>query len=148
MAHRSRGTKIAIGTTASDAANDTYKEIKNARVLSGNLGPAWQEADATVLTDSYRKIAKTVADGGSIEIGGLYESSAAPDEGQAALQAAAADDGDAPYNFQITLTSGRLIHLKAKVMSFQVSVGGVQNLVEFRSRLSVQTAFTESASAE
>ena len=67
------------------------------------------------------------------------------DAGQAALKAANDDDTDALYNFEIEFSSGRKKRFKARVMSFTVPIGAVQNLVEFRSKIVIQGAITDIA---
>ena len=146
---RSRGTTISIGTTASVASSDTYTLIEGARAIDGMGGITWSQIDGTILTDTYKKTMKGVADAGVMNIGGPRDSTTgALSAGLAALKAAAEDDSDPDdYNFKIVLASGRLRYVRARVFSFTEQIGNNTNLLEWRASLMLQAAPTEAAPA-
>lgn len=147
---KTRGTIIAIGTTAATASSDTYTTIEGARAIDGLAGINWSQIDATVLSDTYKQTMKGVADAGSLTLGGprMSESSDGLAAGLAALKAAAEHESDPDiYNFKITLANTRIRYIKARVFQFQEQLGNNAALNEWRATLLLQAAPTEAAPA-
>jgi len=145
---RVRGTTFSIGTTAATASTDTYTEIEKCKAVDGTFGQSWSSIDVTTIKDRFAQAMKGVADAGAITVGGpvMQESADGLAAGQAALKAAADDDSDPDiYNFKVVSTSGRILYLKARVMSFTRQFGQNSNVEEFRSQLKLQDIFTEAA---
>lgn len=149
---RTRGVTVHVGTTASDPTSDSYTEIEKCRAIDGLFGRAWGQADVTTLADTFQQSIKTVANGGTITLGGpiLEEagSSGGLAPGQLALQAAATDDSDPDiYNIKFVGSSGRIKYIKARVMSFQRQFGNNSNVEEFRAQVAVMAQYTEADAA-
>lgn len=150
-ASKTEGTKLYIGTTAENAASDTYTQIK--RVISiGEVGPDTGMIDVTALEDYAREKIKGMRDEGDVEI---EFSRVTSDAGQAALKAAAEDGGDLPYNFriefddQITPVTGNKtkIEFKAQVTAFRVAPVQVNGVVKAKARLAISGPATETLAA-
>lgn len=138
-----RDSAFEIGTTAANAATDTYTEIGGAKAVGGNFGLSFAAIDATTLADSYRQEVKGLADAGAIDLAGNYDRT---DPGIVKLAAAAAqDDDDTPFNFRWTAKNGERVIFKARVMSFTPSIGSPTNLYEYRSRLKLTAVHTATA---
>lgn len=150
-----RGTRFYIGgkTSAATPQTDaTWKEIKGAKALGGTLGTSWGTGDATVLTDTYKQSFKTIADAGSMDIGGNYfadGNTANKDPGQAALQAAALDTADDDvYNFKaVQAGNGMITYFVGRVTSFETPFGANTNLREFKSKIMFIQPPAEAAAA-
>lgn len=150
-ASKTEGAKLYIGTTAENGASDTYTQIK--RVTSiGEVGPETSAIDVTALEDYAREKIKGMRDHGDVEI---EISRITSDPGQAALKAAADDDGDLPYNFriefddQITPVTGNKtkIEFKAHVLAFRIAPVQVNGVVKVKSRLAITGETTETLAA-
>lgn len=144
---KSQGVKVYIGTTAADGSTDTYTQIKRVKSI-GEVGAEAQIIDATALEDSAKEKLKGIPDYGEIELGGnrVYT-----DPGQAALEDAAQDTGDVPYNFRIESPNagsggaGVRLSFKAIVGKFRTNPGQVDGLQEFSAMIAVTGGVTESA---
>jgi hypothetical protein len=148
LAKKSQGTKVYIGTTASDEGADTFTEIKEIKQI-GEFGSEASIIDATALADAAKYKLKGTPDNGNVELSG---NRAHTDAGQTALKAAADDVGDDPYNFRIVFSdkvtgggTGTTIKFKAIVTSFKTGVGGVDGLLGFVSQVAVTGLVTEQA---
>ena len=144
----SSGSKLFIGTTASNGASDTYTEIGQITNL-GEFGRQYQEITFDALGSRDTLKFKGNRNDGTIQAD-LGRSPS--DAGQALINAALNSDLD--YNFKVTLndasgTTGSTpttFIMKAKVMSYTTNVGGPSNVVAARVALSIKTSsITETA---
>lgn len=128
----SAGSKLFIGTTAANAATDTYVEVAEVTNIP-EFGRAYQEITHQSLGRRDTQKFKGSYNEGSITLALGRDMSNA---GQAALRAAL--DSDSDYNVKITLndtpstgTSPKptTYLLKAKVMSFTTNPGGPNQIV-------------------
>ena len=144
---KTQGIKVYIGTTAADGATDTYTQIKRCKVL-GELGAEAQVIDATALEDTAKQKLKGIPDYGDIELGG---NRVFTDAGQNALEDAAIDPEDEPYNMRIEVPGAAAAGddvryaFKAIVSKFRTKPGQVDGLVEFSAMAAITGAVTESA---
>lgn len=137
-AEKSQGTRVYIGTTASDESGDTFIEILDVKTI-GELGVESAILDATALRDEGKTKKKGMPDYGNIDIGGQRVQT---DAGQEALRAAAEDDEDDPYNFRIVKRSGYILKFKAVVPKFKDNIGGVDGLIMFAAQLAISGVVT------
>jgi hypothetical protein len=138
---KTAGTTFHIGTTASNAAADTYTQIKGAKAIGGDLGATFQVVDTTDIDDTVKQETKTLMDAGTVDLE-MHEVTG--DGGQGALYAAFLDVGDVPYNFRVSYpapTSDKR-YIKAKVLSWQPMVGGANAVRMIRVRLSMTSVST------
>lgn len=143
---KTQGIRVLIGTKATDGSADTYTQVKRCKVI-GELGAEAPIIDATALEDNAKEKLKGIADNGDVEIGGnrVYT-----DAGQNALEAAAIDNDDTPYNCRIELpgaaAGGATLRyaFKAIVSKFRTKPGQVDGLVEFTAMVAITGAITQS----
>lgn len=149
--HATMGTKVYIGTTAASAATDSYTEIEGCKVLSNSFGINFAQIDVTALADDFKQTIKGLADGGSLQIGGMVKLDPATGElaaGQAALKAAAEDvSDDNIYNLKVERKNGGGYYFKARVFTWQQTEGQNTNTEDFTSNLVQQSLFTPFAAA-
>lgn len=127
----SAGSKIYIGTTASNPTGDSYVEVAEVTNI-GEFGRVYNEINFTSLSDRNVRKYKGSRNDGNIT---LALGRSASDAGQAA--AALALDSDQDYNFKITLNDDTDVTgsvpttfvFKAKVMSYVTNVAGPDNVV-------------------
>ena len=150
-----RGTTFFIGgltSVSAPASETTWTQIKGAKAIGGNIGTTWASTDVTTLTDVYKQEIKTIADAGSIDLGGNYLAdggSNTKDPGQAALQAAALDaDDDDVYNFKaVQAGNGMITYFTGRVMSFETPFGTNANVREYKAKIKLVAALSEAAAA-
>lgn len=148
---KNQGVKVYIGTKAADGTTDTYTQVKRCKMI-GEFGAESSIIDATALEDAAKEKLKGIPDFGNIELGG---NRVFTETGQNALQTAAADTDDDPYNFRILFpgegTGGGTPDLrftfKAIVTKFKENTGQVDALVEFSSTLAVSGAIASASVA-
>jgi len=118
-----KGTVIAIGTTASVMASDTYTTIGETLSFDGPGGSA-SVIDVTHLASTAREKRKGLKDSGqfTVQVNRVFG-----DAGQQAL--ISAQDDDEPYNFKVTYADGTIHYFKALVMEFRSSGGGVDEVL-------------------
>lgn len=118
-----KGTDIEIGTTAADAALDTYTRLGEVISFDGPGGSA-AVIDVSNLDSTAREKRKGLKDSGQFtcQLNRIFD-----DAGQ--LAAYAAQDDDAPYNFRVTYADGTIHTFKALVMEFRTSGGGVDEVL-------------------
>jgi hypothetical protein len=142
------GSKLYIGTTASNPVGDTYVEVAEIANM-GQFGRVYDEIKFSSLSDRNVRKFKGQRDDGGIQ---LELGRSANDAGQAAMVLAL--DSDQDFNFKIALnddddTSGAVpttFLFKAKVMSYQTNVGGPNDVVKAASMLGVKSgSITETA---
>jgi hypothetical protein len=144
---KTQGIRVLIGTKAADGATDTYTQVKRCKVI-GELGAESQVIDATALEDSAKEKLKGIPDNGDIELGG---NRVFTDPGQNALEAAAIDADDDPYNMRIELPgaglSGATVRytFKAIISKFRTKPGQVDGLVEYAAMAAVTGAITQTS---
>lgn len=142
---KSQGTLVYIGTTAADGSTDTYTQVKRCKVI-GEFGAEAAVIDATALEDSFKQKLKGIPDAGDVEVGG---NRVFTDAGQNALEAAAKDPDDEPYNVRIRIpgvgTAGANVQysFKAIISKFKTKPGDVDGLMEFSAQLAVTGAVTQ-----
>lgn len=144
---KTQGIIVYIGTTLADASADTYTQVKRAKQV-GALGPEAQVIDATTLEDTAKQKLKGIPDNGDIEVTG---NRVFTDAGQNALEDAAQDTDDEPYNVRIEIPGAASggddvrYSFKALVTSFRTAPGQVDGLIEYTATLAITGAVTESA---
>lgn len=136
------GTIFRIGTTATDPSGDTYTQIKGAKQVGGNMGAAAQVVDTTDLDDTVKQETKTLLDAGTID---LEFAEVLSDPGQALLYAAFLDFSDVPYNFRADYPNSNKRTCKAKVLSWEPSIGGPNAIRMIKSKISLTAVSTFSA---
>lgn len=146
-AMRTEGTKVFIGTTDAVADDEDWVQIKRC-TATGPLGPVASMQDVTALEDYAREKQKGMVDFGDVD---LEMNRIITDAGQIALKAAAADEGDIPYNFKIefddaitaeTGTPTKMV-FKAVVLSFQTQALAVGSVRKVKSQLAITGAVVE-----
>ncbi len=144
---KTQGIVVYIGTTATDGSSDTYTQVKRVKNVGG-LGPEAQVIDATTLEDSAKQKLKGIPDNGDVEISG---NRVFTDAGQNALEDAAQDTDDEPYNVRIEVPGAASggddvrYSFKALVTTFRTQPGQVDGLIEFTSTIAITGAVTETA---
>jgi hypothetical protein len=136
------GSKIFIGTTASNPVGDTYTEIAYVTNI-GEFGRMYEEIKFVSLGNRDTLKFKGPRDDGNIT---LDLGRSVSDAGQAAMILAL--DSDQDYNFKITLnddddTSGSVpttFLFKAKVLGYQTNIGGPTDVVKAKTNLSIKTS--------
>ena len=145
----SAGSKLFIGTTASNGASDSYTEVAEITNI-GEFGRQYNEITFTSLSDRNVRKFKGSRNDGNIT---LQLGRSAGDAGQAAAVVALDDDQD--YNFKITLNDDSGVSgstpttfiFKAKVMSYVTNVGGPDQVVQATMQLGIKSgSITETAS--
>lgn len=139
---KSAGTIFRIGTTATDPSADTYTQIRGAKMHGGNQGGASQVVESTDLDDTVKQETKTVLDAGTID---LEFAELVSDPGQTLLYAAFLDFADVPYNFRTDFPNGNKRTCKAKVLSWEPTVGGANSIRMIKSKISLTAISTFSA---
>lgn len=150
---KTHGMKIYIGTqTGAAASESSWTLIGGAYATGDAFGVTYATADGTSFDDAYKQMYKTVP-----EVGGLDLSirRALADAGQIALKAAALDNTQVPYNFKIELDDDAASvgnnptkwTFKARVLSFETGLGGVNALVDLKAKLHITEAPTETAAS-
>jgi hypothetical protein len=141
--------KWYIGTkTAALAAESSWTQVKGARVSSGTFGKEWKTTDDSVMEDGFTSMAKTIFDGGNLE---LTVKRVIADPGQIALKAACDDPSDAVYNFKLELNdnpggagdSPTTYKFQALVTSFSGKGPNTSNINEFSSKLDIEGEIIE-----
>lgn len=137
----SAGSKLYIGTTASNAASDSYVEIGSI-VNIPEFGRTYDEFTFASLGDrAVQKFKGTYNDGSvTIELGRDPS-----DAGQAAIQTAL--DHDFDYNFKVSLNDASpvsgshptIIYFKAKVMSYTTNIGAPNQVVGAKTLLGIKS---------
>lgn len=144
----SSGSKLYIGTTATNPVGDSYTQVGDISNL-GEFGRVYAPIKFDSLSDRNTLKFKGQRDDGTMTIEIGRDSS---DGGQAAVIVAL--DSDADYNFKITLndastTSGSTATyflFKAKVMSHPTIIGTPNNVVMSRIVLDIKSgSITETA---
>jgi hypothetical protein len=113
----SAGTKIYIGTTASDPTTDTYVEIGSVQSLP-EFGRVYGEANFTSLGDRNVQKFKTSRNDGNVA---LVLGKDGADAGQIAV--AAALDVDSDYNFKVALNDS--VAIQSATVSMTIAAPGV-----------------------
>lgn len=131
MAIKSQTATLEIAGSASPAVFGTVGQIRS---MAGPDGEA-SEIDVSHLGSARREFLMGLADEGSVQCEGFYDS--ADTDGQIEMRAAR-DDQDV-RSFRITLSSGEVLAFQAFVMSFAISQA-VDEAVTFSSRLRITGA--------
>lgn len=148
---KNQGMRFYIGTKAADASADTFTQIKRCN-LAGEFGSEAPVIDATAFEDATRQKLKGIPDSGDMELGGRRVFA---DAGQTALEDAAVDTDDDPYNFRVEIpgagsggaTPDLRFSFKALVPKFKTVAGAVDGLIEFASTLAITGAITDASIA-
>lgn len=136
------GCTIAIGTTASNQASDTYAPIGEV-VTIPPIGLAYDSITFASLADGFERFFKSIGKGGSPQIGVGRKAS---DAGQAAALVALHSHLD--YNFLLQLNDSSevsgshptQIYFKAKVMSYQTGPFTTSSVVMATIQLGINAA--------
>jgi hypothetical protein len=131
------GTVISIGTTAATASSDTYTAIGEVVSFDGPGGSA-SVIDVSHLGSTAREKRKGLKDSGqfSITVNRIFS-----DVGQTAL--ITAQDEDEPYNVKVLYPSGHIHYLKALVMEFKITGGGVDDVLRGTVTFEITGAVTQ-----
>ena len=133
--NQAAGTKIYIGTTASNHLTDTYSEIGEVTSIP-QFGRVYNEVTFTALGNRNVRKAKGSRNDGNVTISYGYD---ADDTGQDALRTALDDDGD--FNFRIDYPAPLTAktYFKAKVMSAPKTIGSLDGVIMAETVLGIQS---------
>lgn len=137
----SSGCKLSIGTTATTASSDNYKEIGFVANL-GQFGRVYSEIKFDDLSNRNTLKFKGQRDDGQMTVDLGRD---AADEGQAA--AIVALDSDQDYNFKVELNdspddtgaTNTIFYFKAKVMSYTTNISTPNNVVHSQMVVALQS---------
>ena len=150
---KSHGTRFYIGgNTLALASESSWTQIGGVKGTSGGAGVSYGTTDASSFGDTFKQMAKTMAEAGDLELTMNY---LIADAGQVALRAAAANKSNVPYNFKIEVDDDAAsvgdnptkILTKVRVLSFENTIGGVNSLYEAKSKMVSTSGWTETAAA-
>lgn len=130
------GTSISIGTSAEASESDTYTLIGEVVNIPA-FGKQFQEVTHLPLGTRETQKFKGSFNSGSVE---LQLGMDLEDAGQADLLAAL--ESDEAFNFKVVLPTGHIRYFKARVMSYNETIGGTDSIVGATATLSIIGSIT------
>ena len=143
------GARLFIGTqqaasVQADYETDSFTEVGQVSDL-GQFGDQATEVTFSTLADSRLRRFKGQLDAGTMTVVAGYDGL---DDGQAAMRAAAEDRSKLDYNFKVVLNDAvtvngvpSIIYFHGKVMSKQLNVGNVGNVVTDTFKVGINSDF-------